>query len=196
MKSFAIPDRVEDEKAREQEIREFLRQWVGLLADRKFSEALGHLSPEILPGSGSVDSRKAPLWTPALLAAVIANYGTPEPVEGQPQSYAVVPLDSSLREPFDANVTIDFDRDAIAGLDRGMNLPEVKPRSWLATRLRHLGWWRSTVNACKTCVGGVDFALPINFARGNDLSDLSARMLFKPVGSGKFVLVLLDIHVL
>ena len=104
MRTFAIPASVEDEKGTEQEIRNFLRLWIGLLADRKYAEALDLLSREIPPGSGSVDSRKAPRWTPSLLEAVIANYGTCEPVVDppMPQTYSVVPLDSSLLEAFES----------------------------------------------------------------------------------------------
>ena len=36
MRTFAIPAGVEDEKRSEQAIRDFVRQWVGLLADAGF----------------------------------------------------------------------------------------------------------------------------------------------------------------
>jgi hypothetical protein len=205
MTTFDIPTSAEAEDRAETDIRDFLTLWVGLLADRKYAEALDLLSPEIPRGSGSVDSRKIPHWTPSLLEAVIANYGTPEPVLNppMPQSYAVAPLDSELRGAFEANVSIDFDRSAISGLDRSPISPEAKrPQGnkkigWLSTKLAQLGRSRSAAKSGKTpWLGGADFQLPLNFQRGNDLSDLSARMRFKPVTKTEMVLVLLDIHVL
>ena len=128
MRTFAIPASVEDEKRAEQEIRLFLMFWTGLLADREYAAALDLLSPEIPQGSGSVDSRKVPHWTPPLLAAVIANYGTAEPVLDPPlpQTYAVAPLDSSLLDAFEANVSIDFDRSAISRLEQAAISAEEK----------------------------------------------------------------------
>jgi hypothetical protein len=64
VKTFRIPETIQDEKAVEREIRKFVIGWVGLLAAQKYSEALEPLSPEIPRGSGSVDSRKSPHWNP------------------------------------------------------------------------------------------------------------------------------------
>lgn len=198
MKTFRIPETIQDEKRVEREIREFLAQWVGLLAEQKYSEALDPLSPEIPRGSGSVDSRKSSHWTPQLVEAVIANYGTPNPVDGQPQSYAVVPLDISLRDVFEANLAVDFNREVIATLADGIDSPlESKPATGWPSRLLYL--MRKNPGARRTrnlWVGSAEFALPLNLERGNDLSDLSVRMVFKPITKGKMVFVLLDIHVL
>jgi hypothetical protein len=198
VKTFRIPTTIQDEKRAEHEIREFVTLWVGLLAEQKYSEALEPLSPEIPRGSGSVDSRESRRWTPQLLEAVIANYGTSEPVEGQPQSYAVVPLDSSLREPFEASLSVDFNREVIATLSGGMESPqESKPTTGWVSRILFL--MRKNPSATKTrgiWLGSAEFSLPLNLERGNDLSDLSVRMLFKPVTEAEMVLVLLDIHVL
>jgi hypothetical protein len=198
MRTFAIPATAEKEKRAEHELKDFVTHWVSLLADHKYAEALDLLSPEIPRGSGSVDSHQAPRWTPHLLEAVIANYGTPTAVEGQPQSYAVVPLDASLRDAFDTNVSIDFDREAISNLNAESILPpEREPQMGLLSKtLSFLGKSRGVAKTRKPWLGGAEFALPLNFERGNDISDLSVRMQFKPVSQSEMVLVLLDIHVL
>ena len=110
MKTFAIPVGLQDEKRVAQEIRDFAREWVGLLADGECAEALALLSPEIPPQSGSVDASKEPQWRPALLEAVIANYGTPVRDEGDHRTYSVVPLNNSLRDEFESRVVVSFDR--------------------------------------------------------------------------------------
>lgn len=198
MRTFAIPASVEDEGRAEREVRDFVRQWVGLLADQRYAEALDLISPEIPPGSGSVDARNAPTWTPQLLESVIGNYGTPEPVEGQPQSYKVVPLDASLRSPFEENIYIDFDHEAIAKLHGGPpSDQDSEPRAgWLRTKLSMFRRRRGPARPRNHWLGGAEFALPLDFARGHDLSDLSARIRFKPVTQSEMVAVLLDIHVL
>ena len=198
MKTFGIPATVQDEKRVEREIREFVTQWVGLLAEQKYSEALAPLSPEIPTGSGSVDSRKSPHWTPQLLKTVIANYGTPNPVDGQPQSYVVVPLDASLRDAFEANLSVDFNREVIATLAVGIDSPlESRPTTGWPSRLLSLMTKNPVATKTRnTWVGSAEFALPLNLERGDDLSDLSARMFFKPITTTEMVLVLLDIHVL
>jgi hypothetical protein len=162
-KTFAIPIEAKDAPEIEQEVKDFVRQWVGLLAERKFEEALAQLSPEVPSGSGSVDARQSMQWTPSLLEAVITNYGTPEPWDGGPQAYAVVPLDDALSVAFEERVSVSFYR---APMSRN---------AWL---------------------GAVEFDLPLNYLRGNAVGDLSARLLFKPLGPAEMVLVLLDIHVL
>jgi hypothetical protein len=197
VKKFVIPSTAESEKRAEREIRDFVRQWVRLLADQKYAEALAALSAEIPSGSGSVDSRRAAQWTPKLLGAVIANYGTPEPIEGQFQRYSVVPLDDSLSEAFDANLSIDFDREAIANLDAEQeSSQDTKPQGWLSSKLSLLRKSPDVAKRRKNWIGDAEFALPLNLERGNDLSDLSVRMRFKPFTKAEMVLVLLDIHVL
>lgn len=197
MKTFRIPETIQDEEGVEREIKNFVTGWVGLLAEQRYSEALEPLSPEVPRGSGSVDSRKSRDWTPQLLEAVIANYGTPNPVEGQPQSYAVVPLDISLRDVFEANLSVDFNREVIATLVNGMDSPpESKPTTGWASRLLSFMRKKSSARPRNVWVGSAEFALPLNLERGNDLSDLSGRMVFKPITKREMVLVLLDVHVL
>jgi hypothetical protein len=198
MKTFRIPTTIQEEKKAGHEIREFVTLWVGLLAEQKYTEALEPLSPEIPRGSGSVDSRESPRWTPQLLESVIANYGTPKPVEGQPQSYVVVPLNSSLRDPFEANISVDFNREVVATLNDGIDSPmKSKPTTrWLSRMLSVMRRNPGTTKTRGLWIGTAEFSLPLNFERGNDLSDLSVRMLFKPLAKTEMVLVLLDIHVL
>jgi hypothetical protein len=57
MTTFDIPMSAEAEDRAETDIRDFLTLWVGLLADRKYAEALDLLSPEIPRGSGSIPAR-------------------------------------------------------------------------------------------------------------------------------------------
>lgn len=163
MKTFAIPVSVDEKKKWEQEVREFVREWIGLLANQKYSEALALLSPEVPQGSGSLNQRENPVWTPTLLEAVIANYGTPEPLEGTSQIYAAVPLYDSLHDEFERRLLISL---------------------------------RSNPETEKVWLGGADFDLPLNYARGNGLGDLTVRLLFKPLDARKMAVVLLDIHVL
>jgi hypothetical protein len=197
VKTFRIPETIQDEEGVEREIRNFVTGWVGLLADQRYSEALEPLSPEVPRGSGSVDSRKSPHWTPQLLETVIANYGTPNPVEGQSRPYAVVPLDIWLRDAFEANLSVDYNREVIATLDNGMDSPpEPKPTSGWASRLLYIIRENPSAKTRNVWVGSAEFALPLNLERGNDLSDLSVRMVFKPITKREMVLVLLDIHVL
>jgi hypothetical protein len=196
MISFAIPANIEGEKRAEQEIRSFIKYWVGLLAEGRFAEALSLLSSEIPPGSGSIDSRRIAEWTPELLKSVIANYGLPNPVEGQPQSYSVVQLDSALVDSFEANLFIDFDREAISDLHHGSTSAPATGNG--GSVLRRLFHPRSkvAVRSQSAKLGSAEFDLPLNFARGNDLGDLTVRMLFKPISTAEMALVLLDIHVL
>jgi len=198
MRTFLIPSTAEDEKVVMNEIKAFIEQWVGLLAERKYASAIELLSSEVPPGSGSVNSGKSPVWTPSLLEAVIANYGTPEPLPDlppiQPKPFVVVPLDSALKEAFEANVDIEFDREAISKVKTVAIAPQQKSQGWLHFRLP---WQRpSSTVARKKWLGGAEFALPLNFERGNDLSDLSVRMRLKEVTTTEMALVLLDIHVL
>ena len=108
MKTFIIPANEQDEKAVERQIKSFIRHWVGLLADEKYDDAIDLLLPEIPGASGSVSSSEATEWTPQLLEAIIANYGTPDAWDGQDQIYKVVPIDDFLRKDFEARLNVEF----------------------------------------------------------------------------------------
>jgi hypothetical protein len=108
MKTFAVPASEQDEKAIERQVRSFITHWVGLLSEQKYDDAVDALLPKIPGASGSVRSEETTEWTPELLEAVIANFGTPQPWEGQDQIYRVVPLDDLLRHEFEARLDIDF----------------------------------------------------------------------------------------
>jgi hypothetical protein len=178
MKTFRIPIEAKDEPEIEREVRDFVEQWVRLLAEKRFDEALAQISPEVPPGSGSVDSRQSPLWTGSLLETVIANFGTAEPSYSSPKVYAVVPLDTGLRAAFEERVSVSFHR---------------ARSSWRSARWR---WVPRPFMSRSAWLGAVEFDLPLNYSGGNALSDLSARLLFKPIGTAEMVLVLADVHVL
>ncbi|MBW3635751.1 MAG: hypothetical protein KY445_04695 [Armatimonadetes bacterium] len=108
MKTFMIPADESSERSIERQIRSFIRHWVGLLASDKYEDAVDLILPEIPGASGSVNSSEATERTPELLKAVITNYGTPEPWEGQDQTYKVVPIDDFLRKDFEAGLNIEF----------------------------------------------------------------------------------------
>jgi hypothetical protein len=108
MKSFAIPIDESSAKAVERQARQFISDWIGLLGSEQYEEALDWIVLEIPGSSGSVDSSEATEWTPQLLKAVIANYGTAERVEGQDRTYKVVPIDDELRPPFEAALHVDL----------------------------------------------------------------------------------------
>lgn len=94
--------------ASQEEVKNVIREWADLLAKERYDEALDLLSAELPSGSGSVSDEEASQWTPELLRAVITNYGLPEPWEGQEQNYKVVPVDESMRQLFEKNLTVDF----------------------------------------------------------------------------------------
>ncbi len=109
MKTLAIPNTEYGEDAiDDRQIRDFVRYWIGLLAEQKYDEAIDLLLPEIPRASRSIRSNEAAEWTPELLEAVVANYGTPEPQEGQDQLYKVVPMDDLLLEEFRSNLDVDL----------------------------------------------------------------------------------------
>ena len=90
----------------EHEMRLHLREWVELLSQRRFYEAVEWLSPEIPDSSGSTSKS---VWTPELLEAVISNYGLDESFEGDDWRYSVAPLTEELEATFQKSLTVDFD---------------------------------------------------------------------------------------
>jgi hypothetical protein len=90
----------------EEEMRAQFRQWIELLAQQRYEEAVDWLSPEIPHGSGSTSQS---FWVPELLESVIANYGLDEPVEGEEWRYTVAPLTDELRDIFEASMRVEFD---------------------------------------------------------------------------------------
>ena len=97
--------------ASDEEIKQLVRDWVWLLAEENYIQAVELISPEIPEGSGSVNSRQATQWSPELLRKVINNYGIPEPWEGQEQVYCVVPVTPSIQGVFEDFLTVDREDD-------------------------------------------------------------------------------------
>jgi hypothetical protein len=97
--------------ASDEEIKQLVRDWVGLLAEEKYAQAVDMISAEVPEGSGSVDSRQVAAWTPELLQNVISNYGIPEPWEGQEQVYRVVPIAAAFEQLFEDLLKVDRDDD-------------------------------------------------------------------------------------
>lgn len=90
----------------EQEMRGHFRQWIELLSQHRYAEAVDWLSPEIPPGSGSTSQES---WTPDLLESVISNYGLEEPADGETWRYSVAPLTDDLLAAFEKSMRVDFD---------------------------------------------------------------------------------------
>lgn len=95
-------------------MRLYLREWVELLSERRFCEAVEWLSPEIPDSSGSTSKR---VWTPELLESVISNYGLDEPFEGDDWRYSVAPLTDELEAAFRKSLKVDFDMWESIGAD-------------------------------------------------------------------------------
>ena len=75
-------------EATDQEILDAVREWVNLLVEERYTDAYEFLSHE----------KSAPGWTPELIAALIRNYGSPEPgLRGE--VFKVTPLDQAKVDP-------------------------------------------------------------------------------------------------
>jgi hypothetical protein len=151
--------------ATDEEIKNVVREWVALLAEQKYAEALEMLSPEVLSGNGSIDKRDAEWWTPELIEVVIGNYGLPEPIEGEEHKYEVVPVvipdDDSMQEAFE-------------------NKLQVYRREFTEDGHKY--------------VGSVRVDLPLAYEEYDALSDLTAKFFLRSAND-EIVLVLVDIHV-
>ena len=152
-------------EATDEEIKDFVRAWVALLAEGRYADALEMILPEVLSGGGSVDKQDAEQWTPELIEAVISNYGLPEPIEGEEHKYKVVPVvipdDDSMQEAFENKLQI---------------------------------YRQEFTNDGREYVGSVRVDLPLAYEDGDALSDLTAQFFFLSTDDG-IVLALLDIHV-
>jgi hypothetical protein len=89
-----------------EQVRTDLLDWLNMLAEGRYADAVDFLSPEIPDGSGSTDETR---WTPALLESVIANYGLDEPMEGEDWRYRVAPLTNELLPMFIDDLDIDLE---------------------------------------------------------------------------------------
>jgi hypothetical protein len=145
------------------EVRAALLEWLDMLANNRFAEAVDFISPEIPDGSGSTSDTK---WTPALLEAVIANYGLDQPIEGETWRYRTAPLTDDLLPEFDKRLDIDFEM------------------------------WEDAAPDGSRLAGAIHADMPLVREDGPDVSDCTARFVFKHFPDGQMALVLLDIHVL
>jgi hypothetical protein len=93
--------------ASDEDVKNVIRQWVGLLAGEQYDKALELISPAVLPGSGSLNHKAAPRWTAHLLEAVIIHYGVSEPLDDPTHKFKVAPVDASLQEMFEARLEVD-----------------------------------------------------------------------------------------
>jgi hypothetical protein len=90
----------------EDAVKAHVRDWVGLLAEGRLSEAVDFISPEIPEGSGATSTAR---WTSDLLEAVIGNYGLEEPFDGDDWRYRVAPLSVDLVESFNRSLDVNFE---------------------------------------------------------------------------------------
>ena len=86
-------------------MRHHLREWVGLLSQQLYHEAVDWLSPEIPDQSGSTSKA---VWTPELLEAVIRNYGLDEPIECDGWRYSVAPITDDMELSFQQSMSVDY----------------------------------------------------------------------------------------
>ncbi len=82
--------------ATDEDILTVARAWVGLLVEHRYEEALGAI--------GARDH-----WTPELLAKVIRNYGSIDPM-ADGSTYAVTPLESALGGPTPRHKVSRYDK--------------------------------------------------------------------------------------
>lgn len=76
-------------EASDQEILDAVREWVGLLIEERYTDAYEFLyHEESLHG-----------WTPALIATLIQNYGSPEPPESNEEVFKVTSLEDAKVDP-------------------------------------------------------------------------------------------------
>ncbi len=75
-------------EASDQEILDAVREWVELLIEERYTDAYEFLSHEKSPNN----------WTPELIAALIHNYGSPEPRDGN-EIFKVTSLEDAKVDP-------------------------------------------------------------------------------------------------
>lgn len=126
-----------------EEIKEFARLWIDLLAQGKFEDAAEMLLPEIIPANGSVDEKQHSQWTGQLIEAVIYNGGTPFPYEGQDEFCKAAAVEPSFRQEFEKRLIVDrtpfvlFDKQYLGGVE--VDLPiESEYGSYLSDLTAHL----------------------------------------------------------
>ncbi|MGC4045769.1 MAG: hypothetical protein QM758_18420 [Armatimonas sp.] len=89
-------------------LREWVYEWIDLLAAGEFDKAAVQLYPEVIPNNGSISAVKYPVWTGELMERVIGYGGIPEPVTPDDPRFArVIPIENSFREEFERRFTID-----------------------------------------------------------------------------------------
>lgn len=92
--------------ATDEEIKQVMREWVDLLAQGRFDDAVAMLAPEFVHDNHYVDAGEPQVWTGALVEALIRNYGFLEETELQDGFYKVVSVDEDIREEFEHHLTI------------------------------------------------------------------------------------------
>jgi hypothetical protein len=75
-------------EASDQEILDAVREWVGLLIEERYTDAYEFLSHE----------ERSHGWTPELIATLIQNYGSPEPLEST-EVFKVTSLEDAKVDP-------------------------------------------------------------------------------------------------
>ena len=87
----------------DEDIKQVIRDWVDLLSQGRFDDALAVFAPETIPGSGSVNAKRHPQWTAELLEQIIRNGGTTYEYYDFPgqRTWKVVPVEDSFRQDFE-----------------------------------------------------------------------------------------------
>jgi hypothetical protein len=91
--------------APDEEVKQVVRDWVDLLAQGRFADALAVFLPETVPANGSVDANEHPQWTPELLEAVIRNGGSTHVWPGE-RTWKVVAVEDSFRQTFEESLWV------------------------------------------------------------------------------------------
>ncbi len=160
-------------EASDQEILDAVREWVGLLIEERYTDAYEFLYHE--------ESSHA--WAPELIAALIQNYGSPEPLDGN-EIFKVTSLEDARVDPpnymplrHDVHRYRDYDPEGFVWQLEGGKKTKLFLRD-LPTLNENLG-------------GYIWFDLPLN----GYASDLTATLDFRVVNN-HFVFELKNIHVM
>jgi hypothetical protein len=152
-------------------IKELVREWVDVLAQDRYEDAIGMLYQGEISPYGLNPNYLNYRWSPDLLRQSIQNYGAfDDEIEvSHRTSYKIIPITLVNQHIFESGLTVDW-IDANKGNTFGLNTEYY--------------------------AGIVHVGLPINLEGFNGTSDVTARLLIRKVSTEFLALELYDIHVM
>lgn len=86
--------------ASDEEIKQWVRDWITVLGEERYDEAVEMLHPN-LSSYGQYDH-----WTGERLKTIVSNYGLHEPIPDAPRVFHPIPVSDEIRSEFEQHLRV------------------------------------------------------------------------------------------